>query len=223
MGKLIVIEGTDSSGKETQTKQLFERLKKGSKNVKKISFPNYDSPACEPVKMYLAGAFGEDAMKINPYPVSTMYAIDRYASFKTDWEEFYNNDGIIVTDRYVTSNMVHQASKIEDNDEKIRYLNWLEDFEYEKMGIPRPDLIIFLNMPTEMAVRLMEARKNKITGEEKKDIHERDKVYLEKSHKNACSVAAMYNWKEIKCSEGDRIKTIEEIGEEIYKLVSELV
>lgn len=223
MGKLIVIEGTDSSGKETQTKQLFERLKKESKNVKKISFPNYDSPACEPVKMYLAGAFGEDAMKVNPYPVSTMYAIDRYASFKTDWEEFYNSDGIIVTDRYVTSNMVHQASKIEDSDEKVKYLNWLDDLEYEKMGIPRPDLIIFLNMPTEMAVRLMEARKNKITGEEKKDIHERDTAYLEKSHKNACSVATMYGWKEIKCSEGDRIKTIEEIGEEIYALVRELV
>ena len=175
MGKLIVIEGTDSSGKETQTKRLFEKLEEKGLKVKKISFPNYDSPACEPVKMYLSGAFGEDAMKVNPYPVSTMYAIDRYASFKTDWEKFYNEDGIIVTDRYVTSNMVHQASKIKDLDEKKQYLNWLEDLEYEKMGIPRPDLVIFLNMPTEMAVKLMAERKNKITGEEKKDIHERDK------------------------------------------------
>ena len=129
MGKLIVIEGTDSSGKETQTKRLFEKLEEKGLKVKKISFPNYDSPACEPVKMYLAGAFGEDAMKVNPYPVSTMYAIDRYASFKTDWEKFYNEDGIIVTDRYVTSNMVHQASKIRDLDEKKKYLNWLEDLE----------------------------------------------------------------------------------------------
>lgn len=223
MGKLIVIEGTDSSGKETQTKRLFEKLKEKGLKVKKISFPNYDSPACEPVKMYLAGAFGEDAMKVNPYPVSTMYAIDRYASFKTDWEKFHNEDGIIVTDRYVTSNMVHQASKIRDLDEKKQYLNWLEDLEYEKMGIPRPDLVIFLNMPTEMAVRLMAERKNKITGEEKKDIHERDKEYLKESHANACKIANIYNWKEIKCNDGERIKTIEEIGEEVFSLVEEVV
>lgn len=223
MGKLIVIEGTDSSGKETQTKRLFEKLEEKGLKVKKISFPNYDSPACEPVKMYLSGAFGEDAMKVNPYPVSTMYAIDRYASFKTDWEKFYNEDGIIVTDRYVTSNMVHQASKIKDLDEKKQYLNWLEDLEYEKMGIPRPDLVIFLNMPTEMAVRLMAERKNKITGEEKKDIHERDKEYLKESHANACKIANIYNWKEIKCNDGERIKTIEEIGEEVFSLVEKVV
>ena len=223
MGKLIVIEGTDSSGKETQTKRLFEKLEEKGLKVKKISFPNYDSPACEPVKMYLSGAFGEDAMKVNPYPVSTMYAIDRYASFKTDWEKFYNEDGIIVTDRYVTSNMVHQASKIRDLDEKKQYLNWLEDLEYEKMGIPRPDLVIFLNMPTEMAVRLMAERKNKITGEEKKDIHERDKEYLKESHANACKIANTYNWKEIKCSDGERIKTIKEIGEEVFSLVEKVV
>lgn len=223
MGKLIVIEGTDSSGKETQTKRLFEKLEEQGLKVKKISFPNYDSPACEPVKMYLAGAFGEDAMKVNPYPVSTMYAIDRYASFKTDWEKFYNEDGVIVTDRYVTSNMVHQASKIKDLDEKKQYLNWLEDLEYEKMGIPRPDLVIFLNMPTEMAVKLMAERKNKITGEEKKDIHERDREYLKESHANACKIANIYNWKEIKCSDGERIKTIEEIGEEVFSLVEEVV
>ena len=223
MGKLIVIEGTDSSGKETQTKRLFEKLEEKGLKVKKISFPNYDSPACEPVKMYLSGAFGEDAMKVNPYPVSTMYAIDRYASFKIDWEKFYNEDGIIVTDRYVTSNMVHQASKIRDLDEKKKYLNWLEDLEYEKMGIPCPDLVIFLNMPTEMAVRLMAERKNKITGEEKKDIHERDKEYLKESHANACKIANIYNWKEIKCNDGERIKTIEEIGEEVFSLVEEVV
>jgi len=114
MGKIIVIEGTDSSGKETQTKLLYERVKKIYDKTIKISFPNYDSPACEPVKMYLAGAFGTDATKVNPYPISTMYAIDRYASFKQDWEKKYIDDYIIITDRYVTSNMIHQASKIED-------------------------------------------------------------------------------------------------------------
>lgn len=223
MGKLIVIEGTDSSGKETQTKKLYERLANEVEKVRKISFPNYESPACEPVKMYLAGAFGDDALNINPYPVSTMFAIDRYASYKMDWESFYNAGGIIVTDRYTTSNMVHQASKIENIDEKSKYLGWLEDLEYNKMGIPKPDLVIFLNMPTEMAVKLMEARKNKITGEEKKDIHEKDTSYLKKSYDNACDIAKKYNWQEIKCVENKRLKTIEEIGEEIYTLVKEIL
>ena len=223
MGKLIVIEGTDSSGKETQTKKLYERLANEVEKVRKISFPNYESPACEPVKMYLAGAFGDNALNINPYPVSTMFAIDRYASYKIDWESFYNAGGIIVTDRYTTSNMVHQASKIENIDEKSKYLGWLEDLEYNKMGIPKPDLVIFLNMPTEMAVKLMEARKNKITGEEKKDIHEKDTSYLKKSYDNACDIAKKYNWQEIKCVENKRLKTIEEIGEEIYTLVKEIL
>lgn len=223
MGKLIVIEGTDSSGKETQTKKLYERLANEVEKVRKISFPNYESPACEPVKMYLAGAFGDNALNINPYPVSTMFAIDRYASYKMDWESFYNAGGIIVTDRYTTSNMVHQASKIENIDEKSKYLGWLEDLEYNKMRIPKPDLVIFLNMPTEMAVKLMEARKNKITGEEKKDIHEKDTSYLKKSYDNACDIAKKYNWQEIKCVENKRLKTIEEIGEEIYTLVKEIL
>lgn len=223
MGKLIVIEGTDSSGKETQTKKLYERLANEVEKVRKISFPNYESPACEPVKMYLAGAFGDNALNVNPYPVSTMFAIDRYASYKMDWESFYNAGGIIVTDRYTTSNMVHQASKIENIDEKSKYLGWLEDLEYNKMGIPKPDLVIFLNMPTETAVKLMEARKNKITGEEKKDIHEKDTSYLKKSYDNACDIAKKYNWQEIKCVENKRLKTIEEIGEEIYTLVKEIL
>lgn len=225
-GKIIVIEGTDSSGKETQTNLLFERLNEDigkEMKVKKISFPNYESPACAPVKMYLAGEFGEDPIKINPYPISTMYAIDRYASFKQDWEKFYNESGIIVTDRYTTSNMVHQASKIENYDEKLEYLNWLEDLEYEKIRIPRPDVVIFLNMPTEFAIQLMEMRKNKITGEMKKDIHEKNHDYLKKSHDNACEVAKLQNWVEVMCVEGDRIKTIEEIGAEVYNIVKNII
>lgn len=223
MGRVIVIEGTDSSGKETQTKKLFERLKEEGLKVRKLSFPNYDSPACEPVKMYLAGAFGDKALDVNPYPVSTMFAIDRYASYKMDWEKFYDEDGIVVTDRYTTSNMVHQASKIEDEEKKNQYLDWLEELEYKKMNIPEPDMVIFLNMPVETAVKLMAERKNKITGEEKKDIHEQDIGYLKKSYNNACEVAKKYNWKEIKCVENQRLKTIDEIGEEIYSVVKEIV
>lgn len=222
-GKLIVIEGTDSSGKETQTAMLFEKLSKEIKKIRKISFPNYNSPACAPVKMYLAGEFGTDAEKVNPYPASTMYAIDRYASYKTDWGNFYKDGGIIITDRYTTSNMVHQASKIENSKEKEIYLSWLEDLEYNKMEIPRPDLVIFLNMPTETAQKLMAERKNKITGEDKKDIHEKNVEYLKKSHKNACEISKKYSWKEIECVENNRLKTIEEISNEVFELVSEIL
>ncbi|MGL6115478.1 dTMP kinase [Cetobacterium sp. SF1] len=223
MGKLIVIEGTDSSGKQTQSEKLYERLEKELENVRKISFPNYSSPACEPVKMYLAGEFGNNAEEINPYPVSTMFAIDRYASYKKDWEDFYKKDGILITDRYVTSNMVHQASKIDNKEEKIKYLNWLEDLEYKKMNIPMPDMVIFLNMPTETANKLMEARKNKITGEDEKDIHEANKEYLKKSYENACEIAKLYNWIEISCVEGERLKSIDEIAEEIYSSVKKIL
>lgn len=223
MGKLIVIEGTDSSGKETQTRKLYERLEKEITNIRKLSFPNYKSPACEPVKMYLAGAFGDNALDINPYPVSTMFAIDRYASYKMEWEKFYQDGGIIVTDRYTTSNMVHQASKIENIDKKNEYLDWLEELEYSKMGIPRPDLIIFLNMPTETAAELMAQRKNKITGEDIKDIHEKDISYLKKSYENACNIAKKYNWLEIKCVENGRLKTIDEIEEEIFSVVKKIL
>lgn len=223
MGKLIVIEGTDSSGKETQTEKLYQRLKSEGMDVKKISFPNYDSPASEPVKMYLAGEFGEKANEVNPYPVSTMYAVDRYASFKKDWEKFYRGNGIIITDRYTTSNMVHQASKFKNQNDKDEYLKWLEELEYEKMGIPRPDLVIFLNMPVETAQQLMANRKNKITGDAAKDIHEKDVGYLEKSHKNACDIAKVYQWEEVECVKDHRLKKIDEISEEIFLAVKEIL
>lgn len=223
MGKLIVIEGTDSSGKETQTRKLYERLKKNKKNVIKISFPNYESPACEPVKMYLAGEFGDKAQEINPYPVSAMYAIDRYASYKKDWGEFYSSGGIIITDRYTTSNMVHQASKLSDKEEKKSYLEWLCDLEYNKMELPKPDVVIFLNMPSEMAQKLMLERKNKITGEKEKDIHEKDYKYLKKSYENACFIAKQEKWVEIECVRDGKLKSIEEIGEKIYKIVEKII
>lgn len=221
-GKLIVIEGTDGSGKQTQTNILYERLKK-ERNVKQISFPNYDSPACEPVKMYLSGKFGENATKINPYPVSVMYAIDRYASYKTDWGKWYEDGEIIITDRYTTSNMVHQASKIENSDEKNSYLSWLKDLEYDKMELPRPDIVIFLNMSTDFTMLLMKDRENKITGKKRKDIHELDKWYLEKSYKNACEIARLENWYEIKCEKNGKIRTIEDISEEIFNIVNEII
>lgn len=214
--KLIVVEGVDSSGKETNTKFIYDFLVSLGENVKKISFPNYESDASSLVKMYLGGEFGNNPSDVNAYAASSFYAVDRYASFKKDWGNF---NGIVVADRYVTSNMVHQASKIEDIYEKNEFLKWLDDFEYNKLGLPRPDKTIFLNMPVWATMKLMEERKNKITGETKKDIHEKNQKYLELSYSNAMYIAKRYNWNIVNCTESDRIKSLNEIQEELKKIV----
>ena len=218
MGKLIVIEGVDSSGKQTQTEMLFKRLKEEGLNVKTVSFPDYESDFSLPVRRYLAGDLGTDPKDVNAYAASTFYAIDRYASFKRDWGEFYNDGGVVVADRYVTSNIVHQASKVSEN-EKEQFIDWLSDLEYKKMGLPVPDCVIFLDMPPEYARMLMKERLNKITKEAQKDIHERDKNHLETSYNNAKAIAKYLNWYEISCVKDEKVRTREEIAEEIYKKV----
>lgn len=221
--KLIVIDGVDSSGKETHTKYIYDLLSNNIDNVSKISFPDYESPSSSLVKMYLGGEFGNSPDSVNAYAASTFYAVDRYASFKKDWgKDFKTKDGIIVADRYVTSNMIHQAAKISDACEKEKFLEWLYDLEYKKLGLPEPDLVIFLNMPVWAAMQLMENRKNKITNDDKKDIHENNIEYLEKSYNNAMSIAKKYGWTIVNCTDGKRIKTIEEIQIELKRIVLHL-
>lgn len=216
MKKLIVVDGVDSSGKETNTNYIYELLKSMGENVIRLSFPDYNSPSSSLVKMYLGGEFGDNPSDVNAYAASVFYAADRYASYKTSWENF---DGIIVADRYTTSNMVHQAAKIADETEKNQFLDWLEDLEYEKFGIPRPDKIIFLNMPVWAAEKLMANRKNKITGNEKKDIHERNEEYLKKSYDNAMYVAKKFGWTIVNCTDGDRIKSLDEIQTKLKEIL----
>lgn len=218
-GKLIIIEsGSDASGKATQTKKLYERLVADGFNVRKVEYPNYESESSALVKMYLRGDFGKNASDVDPYVSSTFFAADRYASFKTEWEEFYNEGGIILADRYTTSNMVHQASKMNEEDRE-KYLDWLDNFEYNMYKIPRPDCVVFLDVPIDFSKKLMENRKNKITGESQKDIHESDIDYLTKSYNNSLYIANKYNWSKIQCVQGESLRTIEDIHEEIYKLV----
>ena len=217
MGKLFVIDGTDGSGKQTQFQKLQERLDKEGIEYKTVSFPNYDSPSSSLVKMYLSGEFGENAKDVSPYIASTFYAADRYATYKKDLEEYYNNGGLILADRYTTANMVHQAGKISDEKEREKFLNWLWDFEFNLYGLPVPTEAFFLNMPPEYAFKLMENRKNKFTHEDKKDIHERDKNHIIDSYNAACSFVDKYNWYEVKCVKEDKLRTIEDIHEEIYK------
>lgn len=223
MGKLFVIEGTDSSGKQTQLEELKRRFEKEKIEYKSVSFPNYESNSSELVKIYLSGELAENPKEISPYIASTFYAADRYVTFKREYEKYYNNGGIILADRYTTSNMVHQAGKIEDAEERKKFLDWLWDFEFNLYGLPVPTQIIFLNMPTEYAIKLMKNRKNKFTNEEKKDIHERNLEHLKDAYNEALKVSKKYNWYEIKCIKDNRISTIDDIHEEIFKEIKKFL
>lgn len=208
MGKLIVIEGLDGSGKATQSELLYQYLLSLGKKAVKISFPDYDSPSSQPIKMYLAGEFGASADDVNAYAASSFYAVDRYASFKCKWEKLYNDDYIIVADRYTTSNGVHQCSKLKNEDWQL-FMDWLYDFEYNKIGIPKPYMTIYLDMSPEVSQRLISAR---YEGDEaKKDIHEKDFDYLFRSRKAAQFCIEHGAWEKIDCDNGELPLSIEEI------------
>ena len=223
MGKLFVIDGTDGSGKQTQFNKLKERFDKEGVEYKVASFPNYDHISSSLVKMYLSGEFGENAKDVSPYIASTFYAADRYATFQTGYKEYYENGGIILADRYTTANMVHQAGKISDKEERKKFLDWLWEFEFKLYGLPIPTEVFFLNMPVEKSIELMNNRENKFTHSAKKDIHESDKQHLIDAHNAACDVAKDYNWYEINCIKDDKIRTIEDIHKEIYEQVKKYI
>lgn len=216
-GRLIVIEGIDGSGKQTQTEKLYSSLLSEGVNIKKISYPRYENESSTLVKMYLRGEFGENPDEISPYIASTFYAADRYASYKQDYEDFYNNDGVIIADRYTTSNMVHQAGKIRDKAKREKFLNWLWDFEFNLYGIPIPDMVFFLDIPVELNKKLMEGRKNKFSGDTKKDIHEKDDEHLRLAYKNAIKLVDKYKWEKINCIKYDKLRSIDDIHQEIFK------
>ena len=223
MGKLFVIDGTDGSGKQTQLQKLKERLDEENIDYRVVSFPNYDSKTSTLVKMYLSGDFGKNAKEISPYVASTFYAADRYATFQTEYKEYYENGGIILADRYTTSSMIHQAGKIKDKEERDKFLKWLWDFEFNLYGLPVPTEVFFLNMPVEKSLELIANRENKFTGEAKKDIHESDKNHLLDAYSAACDVAKEYKWHEVICVKEDKIRTIEDIHEEIYNVIKESI
>lgn len=217
--KIIVIEGVDSSGKATQSKLLSERLINEKNSVVTVEFPNYKSDSSSVVKMYLNGDFGTDPNSVSPYAASSFFAVDRYASIRGEWKESFSNGNIIIADRYTTSNMVHQASKISDPAEKSEFLDWLYDLEYNKLSLPKPDLVIFLDMPVENARQLMKDRANKINNSSVKDIHESNEGYLQQSYDNACFVAEKYGWHRIRCAVDGKVRAIEDIAQEIYNAV----
>ena len=223
MGKIFVIEGTDGSGKQTQFKQLQERLSEENIDYRVVSFPNYDSPSSSLVKMYLSGEFGENAKEISPYIASTFFAADRYATYKKYYEEYYQEGGIILADRYTTANMVHQAGKISDPKERKKFLDWLWNFEFQLYGLPVPTKTFFLNMPPEYAMKLMEERENKFTHQAQKDIHERDKSHIVDSYQAACDIVKNYDWYEVKCVKEGKIRSVRDIHEEIFQELKQFI
>ena len=215
-GKLITIEGTDCSGKSTQLALLCERLAREGKNFRKVAFPRYDSDSSALVRMYLGGDFGENVSTVKPYAASSFFAVDRVASYLREWKTYLDEGGTVLLDRYTTSNAIYQASKMAE-DERDAFCDWLFDFEYNKLALPKPDAVIFLDMPPEFAESLMQRRVG-----EKEDIHERDKEYMKKCYFSAKSLSEKYLWTRISCIKENKIKTIEEIHEEIYKIITDL-
>lgn len=215
-GKLIVIEGVDGSGKQTQSEKLYRTLLNKGCRVMKVDFPDYQSESSALVKMYLRGDFGKNPEDVSAYVASSFFAVDRYASYTTKWKSFYESGGIVIADRYTTSNMVHQASKIEDVEERDAYLSWLYQLEFEMYKIPKPDLVFFLDVPPEVTMEMTKERKNKITGESEKDIHEVDAGHLESSYRNAHYVADKYGWTKVNCVADRKLRSKEDIFSDIY-------
>ena len=217
MGKLIVIEGTDGSGKSTQFKLLTQRLAAENKPFRRLVFPRYSEESSALIRLYLGGAFGTNPSDVNAYAASAFYAVDRYASYKQDWGQWYEDGGLIVSDRYTTSNAVHQASK-ESGDAQAAFLKWLYEFEYDKLGLPCPDLVIYLDVPTDFTEKLLRGRE--AATNTKADIHEKDMAYLSTCRRTGRTAAGFYGWKIISCVENGQMRSIEDIHDEIYRHVA---
>ena len=220
MGYIIVIEGTDGSGKKTQTERLYNRLVSEGKRVKTFSFPNYDSPSSGPVKMYLNGDFGDINNTLDSYQASSLYAVDRLCTYNIDIKPHYENDEIILLDRYTTANILHQAGKIDDISERDKLLDWIDDFEFNTLKLPRPNKVIFLDVPVEVSKKLANERKDLKSGQSQ-DIIEKDKDHLIHAYENGKYVANKYNWTTISCVNDLELRTIEDIHEDIYNAIKE--
>lgn len=219
-GRLIVLEGLDGSGKSTQLQQLCDFLEQNGRDVRKIKLPDYDDPSSSLVRMYLAGEFGSDPQSVNAYTASSFYAVDRAANYLRKWKPDYLGGKIILADRYTTSNAYHQLQKLPEA-EWDEYLSWLESYEYGKLSLPKPDCVVYLDMPVDVSQHLMSRR---YAGDEKKkDIHEANVAYLKK-----CRVAALYaadklGWHVIECAEVDTPLSIKQIALRIRRIVLEVL
>lgn len=219
-GTLIVLEGIDGSGKATQSALLEKKLKEAGKDVMHISFPDYASDSSALVKMYLKGDFGADPGDVNPYAASLFYAVDRFASYRMKWKDFYEKGGIIIADRYTTSNMVHQMTKYDDEEERTQFLSWLEETEYEELELPRPDLVILLDIPLRMSEALVKARAAEGGS---MDIHEQHLDYLRKCHDAYQALVRLYGWERIPCAREGVLRSVTDIGRDVDAAVEKVM
>lgn len=217
MGKLIVIEGTDGSGKSTQFRLLTGRLESEQVKFQKLVFPQYSEPSSALIRMYLGGEFGKSPSDVNAYAASAFYSVDRYASYRKVWGKWYEEGGLVVSDRYTTSNAVHQTSKEPEN-KREDFLNWLYDFEYDKLGLPRPDLVIYLDVPTDFTEKMLRHRETETHTQA--DIHEQDMQYLATCRRMGRAAAEHYGWTVIRCVRDGAMRSMEDIHEEIYRHVA---
>lgn len=217
MGRLLVLEGLDGSGKSTQMGLLQKKLESRDIPYQRIKAPDYSSPSSALVTMYLNGEFGSHPNDVNAYAASTFYAADRYACFHNKWKQAYSDGEFVVADRYTTSNAIFQMPKL-DRELWDSYLNWLEDFEYKKLGLPKPSLVIYLDVPVDISQKLLEKRYAEDGGQ--KDVHEQDRRY-QMLCRDAAAYAAKYGgWEIIPCAEGETLRSAEDISNDIFKLVT---
>jgi len=219
MGKIIVFEGVDGSGKSTQYRRLCDKLRAADEEFRNLVFPQYSEPSSALIRMYLGGEFGRNPGDVNAYAASSFFAVDRYASYKKDWEQYYQAGGLIITDRYSTSNAVHQASKL-PKEQRVAFLQWLFDYEYGKLGLPEPDLVLFFDV--DLSVSLSHLRHREADTNTHADIHEQDSGYLAASIDTARQAAEYCGWKRIDCGTASEPKSIEEIGKLVDLVVEDV-
>ena len=218
MGKLIVLEGIDGSGKSAQYRRLTARFKREGMDYRSTVFPRYDQESSALIRMYLNGDFGEKPEDVNAYASSIFYAVDRYASYMTDWRGYYQSGGVVLSDRYTTSNAVHQGAKLPPA-EQPAFFDWLYDLEYVKLGLPRPDLVIFLNVDLATSEKRMAHRRAKTGGDG--DIHERDAEYLQLCLDTGRRAAAHYGWRIVDFMKDGAERDVDEKHEEIFRIIKE--
>ena len=216
MGKLIVFEGTDGSGKSTQFALLTKRLEAVGTAFRTMVFPQYSEQSSALIRMYLGGEFGTRPSDVNAYAASTFYAVDRFAAYRKVWGQYYGEGGVMLSDRYTTSNAVHQGSKVPAEERKA-FFEWLYDYEYGKMELPKPDLVIYLDVPTELTGQLM--RKREAATNTNADIHEQHMDYLKLCRSTGLEAAEFYGWNIIHCAKDGKMRSIEDIHNEIFALV----
>ena len=215
-GKFIVIEGLDGSGKATQTEILKKAFASKGKRVKKLTFPDYDNPSSALVKMYLDGEFGENPDDVNAYAAAAFYTVDRIASYLKFWKEDYENDTVILADRYATSNIIYQMSKLPEN-QWDSYIDFQENFEYDKIKVPKPDMVIYLDVEPDVSQKLLSGR---YSGDEsKKDLHEKNVNFLLQCRKSALYAVKKLGWKKISCTENGEMRSVEDISRDILRII----